>query len=88
MAKTVAVLSTLDTKGQETAYLRDQIEALGGRALLIDIGVIGTPDVKADVLRGEVARAGGRALAELLENPTRQEASPAMIAGEIGRAHV
>jgi uncharacterized protein (UPF0261 family) len=79
--KTVALLSTLDTKGQETAYLRDRIEALGGTAILIDIGVIGEPGTAADVTRQQVAQAGGKPLAEILENPTRQDASPVMIAG-------
>ena len=74
--KTVVILSTLDTKGRETAYLRDQVESLGGRALLFDIGVVGTPGVKADVTREEIASSGGIHLAQILTNPTRQEASP------------
>ena len=41
MTKTVAVLATLDTKGIEARYLAEQIETLGGAALLVDIGVVG-----------------------------------------------
>ncbi len=81
MTKTVAILSTLDTKGPETAWLREQVEALGGKALLIDIGVVGTPQVRADFAREAVAEAGGKSLAALLANPTRQEACPVMVAG-------
>ena len=36
MAKSVVVLSTLDTKGRETAFLKEQIEHDGCRAVLID----------------------------------------------------
>ena len=81
MSPTVAVLATLDTKGEEADYLRRQVEALGGTAYLIDIGVVGGPLVEADVSREEVASAGGTPLATLLENPTRDAASPVMIAG-------
>jgi uncharacterized protein (UPF0261 family) len=81
MSKTVAVLTTLDTKGAESQYLREQIEALGAKALLIDMGVIGAPGAPADISREEVAGAGGGSLDELLNEPTRQKASPVMIAG-------
>ena len=34
--KIIAVLATLDTKGTEAEYLRQQIEKLGDTALVID----------------------------------------------------
>jgi len=81
----IAVLATLDTKSPEAGYLRERIEALGGRALLVDIGVLGAPGTARhaapDVTRAEVAAAGGSTLATLLAAPTRQAASPVMIAG-------
>ena len=78
---TIAVLATLDTKGDEALFLREQIEALGGRALLVDMGVVGEPGIVPDISREEIAGAGGTPLWNLLKNPTRQEASPVMIAG-------
>lgn len=81
MTHTIAILATLDTKGAEANYLREELEALGGRALLVDIGVIGEPGCKADVSREAVAEAGGKPLSELLAAPTRQDASPVMVAG-------
>ncbi len=78
---TIAVLATLDTKGLEAAYLRKRIEAGGAEALLIDVGVVGEPGTPPDVTREAVAAAGGTPLAQLLEGPTRQKASPVMIAG-------
>ena len=56
--KVVVVLATLDTKGQEAHYIREQIEAMGGRALLMDIGVVGASKVATDVAREDVAAAG------------------------------
>jgi uncharacterized protein (UPF0261 family) len=80
---TIAVLATLDTKGQEAAYLRERIEAAGATALLVDLGVIGSPGTEPGLSREEVAAAGGTPLAELLVDPTRQKASPVMISGAV-----
>ena len=82
--KTIVVLATLDTKGREAQYLRECIERRGHRALLVDTGVVGPPTAAADVPREEVAAAGGRPLAELLERPTREEAAPVTVASPAG----
>ena len=79
--KTIVVLATLDTKGIEAQYLREQIEKMGERALVVDVGVVGTPATKADITREEVAEAGGTPLAQLLENPDREVAAPVMAEG-------
>ena len=79
--KTIAVLATLDTKGREAQYLREQIEKLGNKALLIDTGVVGTPDAQADYTREQVAEGGGTPLAKILENPRREVAAPIMAEG-------
>ena len=74
MSGKIAVLVTLDTKAQEADYVRQQIAALGGETVLVDLGVVGEPGVAPDVTREEIATAGGKSLAELLAHPTRQEA--------------
>ena len=79
--KTIAVLATLDTKGREAEFLRDQIQRHGQKALLIDVGVTGTPGTRADVTREQVAEAGGTPLAQLLANPSREVAAPVMADG-------
>lgn len=81
MKPVIAVLATLDTKGDEAQFLREEIEAAGGTALLVDTGVVGAPAARPDLKREDVAAAGGTPLAELLREPTRQKASPVMIAG-------
>jgi len=81
--KTIVVLATLDTKGHETQYVREQIEEFGDRALVVDTGVVGVPAAKADITREEVAKAGGMTLAKILENPTREVAAPVMTEGAI-----
>lgn len=81
MAKTVALMVTLDTKSQEAGFLIEQIEARGHKALLMDIGVIGTPGIRADLSREDIAAAGGGSMEALLKNPTREEAGPIMVLG-------
>jgi uncharacterized protein (UPF0261 family) len=81
MPKVIAVLATLDTKGQEAEYLRQQLAALGSRALIVDTGVMGTPAARADITRAQVARAGGTTLSVLKQGGTREAAQPVMAAG-------
>lgn len=81
MKKTIALLVTLDTKSQEAGFLKEQIEAQGHEALLMDIGVVGEPGMEASISRAAIAMEGGRSLDELLKNPTREEAGPIMVRG-------
>ncbi|MHC5064575.1 MAG: Tm-1-like ATP-binding domain-containing protein [Planctomycetota bacterium] len=81
MSQTIAILATLDTKGKEAAFLREQLEELGSRALLIDVGVVGQPGAAADRSREQVAEAAGTSLAALLDDPSREEAAPTMARG-------
>ena len=83
MSKTIALLITLDTKDQEAAYLTQQIEANGHKALLLDIGVIGIPGIEAGVSRSEVIKAGGGDLDEILKDPTREKSNPHVVGGSI-----
>jgi len=81
MAKTVALLGALDTKGAEYGFVRQCIEARGHRTLLVDVGVLEPPGIEPDVSREEVARAAGVELAALLERKDRGEAVAAMSRG-------
>ncbi|MEM7602539.1 MAG: Tm-1-like ATP-binding domain-containing protein [Verrucomicrobiota bacterium] len=78
---TIAILATLDTKAAEADFMRSEIESLGGKALLIDIGVVGEPGIPADISKEEVIAAGGSTLAELLESPSREKSNPFIVAG-------
>ena len=60
--KTVVLLATLDTKGEETRFVKELIEARGLRALVVDTGVRGEPFFAADVSRAEVAQAAGESV--------------------------
>lgn len=79
--KTIAILATLDTKADEANFMRQEIERLGGKALLIDIGLIGSPATQADISKEEIILAGGSTLAELSDKPSRDKATPIIVAG-------
>ena len=79
--KTIAILATMDTKADEAAFMREEIERLGGSAILIDVGVVGNPGVPAAIPRDEVIDAGGSTLDEQLDQPSREKSSPVITAG-------
>ena len=56
---TVVLVGTLDTKGQEYAYLADRIREQGVDVVLVDAGIVGEPLATPDVTREEVAAAAG-----------------------------
>jgi uncharacterized protein (UPF0261 family) len=55
VARTVLILATLDTKGEEAKYLKDIIEAKGHRVKVMDVGILGEPRFSPDIKREEVA---------------------------------
>ncbi len=75
---TVVLVGTLDTKGHEYDFMRDRLREAGVDVLLVDAGVLGEPQVQADVPREEVARAGGADHSELVRVGDRGAAVDAM----------
>ncbi len=76
--KTIAVLGTLDSKGEEHAFVADLIRQRGHTPLLIDVGTGAEPTVQPDVTRFEVAAAGGIDLPALMAKKDRGECVTAM----------
>jgi uncharacterized protein (UPF0261 family) len=69
--KTIALIGTLDTKGEEIGYLKSEIKRQGFKAIVIDVGVLGKPLFEADVSRAEVAKSGGIPLSKLIQRAKR-----------------
>ena len=84
-AKTIAVLGAMDTRGDEVSYVRDAIVTAGMQVITVDLGVLGTPYVTADITRDQVAMAGGERLDSLQQaaraGADRALATEAMIRG-------
>jgi uncharacterized protein (UPF0261 family) len=62
---TVVLVGTLDTKGEEYAYLADRVRDHGVDVVLVDAGIMGEPLTTPDVTRGEVAAAAGADVGDL-----------------------
>jgi uncharacterized protein (UPF0261 family) len=78
---TIAVLGTLDTKGEEHRFIAELIRQRGHQALVIDAGTLDPPRFNPDIPRQEVAAAAGADLAMLAARRDRGEAVAAMSKG-------
>jgi uncharacterized protein (UPF0261 family) len=78
----IALIGTLDTKGEEIAHVRDRLRALGARPLVIDTGILGEPQgCEPDIPHAEVAAAAGDDLDGVREAGSRGAAVERMLAG-------
>ena len=78
---TIAILGTMDTKGEEHAFLAAQIRQRGHQSLVIDTGTLDAPRLQPDIDRTKVAAAAGYDLAQLTSRKDRGEAVKAMSEG-------
>ena len=76
--KTIAVLGTLDSKGEEHNFVADLIWEKRHTPLLIDVGTGTEPTIRTDISRYEVAEAGGIDLEALMARKDRGECVVAM----------
>jgi uncharacterized protein (UPF0261 family) len=83
--RTIVIVATLDTRGDEAEFLKELIEDKGLSVLIVDVGVMGSPSRPGDFTREKVAEAGGRSLQQLVEaanaGADRKQATDVMIAG-------
>lgn len=78
---TVLLIGTLDTKGDELAYVRDLIRARGHEVRVLDAGVLGEPRFAPDIAASAVAEAGGATLDALRRQGDRGVALEVMARG-------
>jgi len=72
--KIILVVATLDTKGAEVAFCREQIEAMGAKTLILDGGVLGRPTIQPDITREDVAVAAGTTIEKVIKSPSEAKA--------------
>jgi uncharacterized protein (UPF0261 family) len=66
VTKSIAIIGTLDTKGDQLEYLMNLIEGQGHQVIMIDVGVLGDVAFKPTIGREEVAKASGSSLEEII----------------------
>lgn len=77
----ILLVGTVDTKSDEIACLRERIEACGGRALLMDVGVLGRGHCVPDIDHHAVACAAGTTLEAIVALGDENEAMTWMARG-------
>jgi uncharacterized protein (UPF0261 family) len=65
----VAVLATLDTKGEEAQFVAQCLTLHGKRPWIVDLGISGAPILEGDTPRAVIARRAGRTLEEIAALP-------------------
>src|SRR5829696_3443166 len=63
--RTVLLVGTLDTKGEEFEFLRDRLRLAGVGALLVDVGTLEPPRGSPDITREELGAETGLDVAGL-----------------------
>ena len=77
----IILIGTLDTKGEEISYLKEQLTAAGANPLVVDTGVLGAPPFPPDVTREQIVGWAGVSFQQLVRDQDRGEAVTAMAQG-------
>lgn len=63
----ILIIGTVDTKSDEIAYLRERVVIAGGKAVIMDVGVLGRGGFTPDISNAEVAHAAGVTLQQVMD---------------------
>lgn len=87
MPKSILIVSSLDTKGQEVKFLKELIEQKGQETILLDMSMRGKSPIPSDISCEDVARAGGTSIEEIRTSTrSRDEITSIMTKGAIKKA--
>ncbi len=81
MHRSILVISTLDTKGEETFYLKEKIEELGFSTILMDLSMRAGGEWTAEITNDQVAVAGGSSIEEITQSRERSQITRIMTSG-------
>jgi uncharacterized protein (UPF0261 family) len=71
MSKTIIIIGSLDTKGEQLQYLKDRIAARGHRALVMDVSMGSRSEFTGDITPQEIVGAVGKDIAEIMGSGDR-----------------
>jgi uncharacterized protein (UPF0261 family) len=84
--RTVLIVGTMDTKAAQILFVKEWIEKLGHRVVIIDTGTRGASPPEADITCDEVARAAGTSIEEVRRMKELSTIVSLMIDGAIKKA--
>lgn len=82
----ILLIATLDTKGQEAAYVKQRIEKRGWGVLMLDVGMLGGPQCHADISQANVTKAAGYDVYQMKSRGDRSYSAKIMTKGAIKKA--
>lgn len=78
MERSIIIIGTLDTKGDQVEYLNNLIKERGNSTMVMDVGVKGEPPFKPEISHDDVAKAVGMTLEEMRTLSYALDPKPAM----------
>ena len=77
----ILIVGTVDTKSDEIGFMAEQVVAAGGQALVMDVGVLGSGRLPADIPNTQVAAAAGVTLQQVIDSGDENSAMALMARG-------
>jgi len=77
----ILIVGTVDTKSDEIGFMREQVLAAGGQALIMDVGVLAQGRVIPDMANTDVAKAAGVTLQQVIDSGDENSAMALMALG-------
>jgi len=81
MSRVIVILVMAEEKWHEADFLRKEIEARGFRVVMLDMGLLGEPQGRCDITRGEIISTSGRSPEEVALISDRGKRMPIMVDG-------
>lgn len=81
MKKTILLIITLDTKGEEALFLKKTLKQQRLNILIMDVGIFPSSSAAGDITREEVAAAAGEEIEKLIEAKDKGNAIKTMMMG-------
>jgi uncharacterized protein (UPF0261 family) len=78
MARSILIVSTLDTKGDQVEFLNQVIKQRGNKTMVMDVGVKGEPPFQPEITHDQVAQAVDMTLNQLKTLSDVMDPKPAM----------
>ncbi len=86
MVKSIVIVGTSDTKGEQLEFLKEKIRAAGHRPVLMDMSMGGKPTIEAEVPPQEIAELAGKTIDEILTSKNRRFCTDTMTEGAQNKA--
>ena len=86
MGKSIVIIGTANTKGEQLRFLKERIESRGHRGILMDISMGGAPAFEADITPEEIAHLAGKDIAKIRGSKDRLSITHTMSDGALQKS--